>query len=122
MAWHGGWARARPGNERGLPPPSAGVRMADMSPVFRRNSSGQNPTERLVTLIRKPGCHLCDDAQVVIEKVCGELGVPWEQKDITQDQRLHDEYWEQIPVVLVDGAQHTFWRVDEQRLRRALTE
>ncbi|MGR6971956.1 glutaredoxin family protein [Streptomyces cynarae] len=96
--------------------------MADMSPIFRRNSSGQNPTERLVTLIRKPGCHLCDDAQVVIEKVCGELGVPWEQKDITQDQRLHDEYWEQIPVVLVDGAQHTFWRVDEQRLRRALTE
>ncbi|MFE0330705.1 glutaredoxin family protein [Streptomyces sp. NPDC003753] len=96
--------------------------MADMSPVFRRNSSGQNPTERLVTLIRKPGCHLCDDAQVVIETVCGELGVPWEQKDITQDQRLHDEYWEQIPVVLVDGAQHTFWRVDEQRLRRALTE
>jgi hypothetical protein len=54
--------------------------------------------------------------------VCGELGVPWEEKDITQDQRLHDEYWEQIPVVLVDGAQHTFWRVDEQRLRRALTE
>jgi glutaredoxin len=96
--------------------------MADMSPIFRRNSSGQNPTERLVTLIRKPGCHLCDDAQVVIEKVCGELGVPWEQKDITQDRRLHDEYWEQIPVVLVDGAQHTFWRVDEQRLRRALTE
>jgi glutaredoxin len=97
--------------------------MAHMSPIFRRSSGSgsQKPHERLVTLIRKPGCHLCDDAQAVIEKVCGELGVPWEQKDITQDQRLHDEYWEQIPVVLVDGAQHTFWRVDEQRLRRALS-
>ncbi|CAM5593240.1 Redoxin OS=Streptomyces glaucescens OX=1907 GN=SGLAU_19155 PE=4 SV=1 [Streptomyces glaucescens] len=58
----------------------------------------------------------------MIEKVCGELGVPWEQKDITQDADLHDRYWEQIPVVPGgDGAQHTFWRVDEQRLRKALT-
>ncbi|MGW5330644.1 glutaredoxin family protein [Streptomyces sp. NPDC004014] len=92
--------------------------MARMSPLFRRNAA---PRERLVTLIRKPGCHLCDDAQAVVEKVCGELGVPWEQKDITQDPRLHDQYWEQIPVVLVDGSQHTFWRVDEARLRRELT-
>ncbi|MFF2198875.1 glutaredoxin family protein [Streptomyces sp. NPDC058145] len=92
--------------------------MADMSPLFRRKAV---PRERSVTLIRKPGCHLCDDAQAVIEKVCGELGVSWEQKDITQDRELHDQYWEQIPVVLVDGSQHTFWRVDEARLRRELT-
>ncbi|MFG3125814.1 glutaredoxin family protein [Streptomyces sp. NPDC048201] len=91
--------------------------MARMSPLFRRKAA---PQERLVTLIRKPGCHLCDDAQVVIEKVCGELGVPWEGRDITEDRELHDRYWEQIPVVLVDGEQHTFWRVDEGRLRRAL--
>ncbi|WP_328495705.1 glutaredoxin family protein [Streptomyces sp. NBC_00414] len=77
--------------------------------------------ERVVTLIGKPDCHLCEDAQGVVEKVCGELGVPWEKKDITEDAELHKEYWEQIPVVLVDGAQHTFWRVDEGRLRRALT-
>ncbi|MFE3636841.1 glutaredoxin family protein [Streptomyces cellostaticus] len=92
--------------------------MACMSPLFRRKAA---PSERSVTLIRKPGCHLCDDAQAVIEKVCGELGVPWEQKDITRDRQLHDQYWEQIPVVLVDGSQHTFWRVDEARLRRELT-
>ncbi len=80
------------------------------------------PRERLVTLIGKPGCHLCDDAQDVIEKVCADLGMPWEKKDITQDEELHRLYWEQIPVVLVDGAQHTFWRVNEDRLRRALAE
>ena len=95
--------------------------MARMSPLFRRNTPDA-PQDRLVTLVRKPGCHLCDDAQVVVEKVCGELGVPWEHKDITQDQELHDRYWEQIPVVLVDGEQHTFWRVNEDRLRRALTD
>ncbi|MGN5379698.1 glutaredoxin family protein [Streptomyces lasalocidi] len=93
--------------------------MAGMSPLFRRKAA---PHERLITLVRKPGCHLCDDAQQVIEKVSGDLGVPFELKDITQDKALHDQYWEQIPVVLVDGEQHTFWRVNEERLRRALTD
>ena len=92
-----------------------------MSPLFRRGAA-KVPGERRVTLIRKPGCHLCDDAQSVIEKVCGDLGVTWEQKSIAEDPQLHDQYWEQIPVVLVDGEQHTFWRVDEQRLRKALTD
>ncbi|MFF0090290.1 glutaredoxin family protein [Streptomyces canus] len=95
--------------------------MAGMSPIFRRRAA-RLPEERLVTLIRKPGCHLCDDAQSVIEKVCGDLGVPWERKSIDEDPQLHDQYWEQIPVVLVDGEQHTFWRVNEDRLRKALTD
>lgn len=94
-----------------------------MSPIFRRSdrSEKKSPEERLVTLIGKPGCHLCDDAQEVIEKVCGELGSSWEKKDINQDEELYRLYWEQIPVVLVDGAQHDFWKVNEDRLRRALT-
>jgi glutaredoxin len=75
---------------------------------------------RTVTLIGKPGCHLCDDARVVIERVCAETGAVWEEKDITRDEELYRAYWEQIPVVLVDGEQHTFWRVDEARLRRAV--
>ncbi|MGA4840355.1 glutaredoxin family protein [Streptomyces sp. G45] len=91
-----------------------------MSPLFRRKQRTA-PGERLVTLIGKPGCHLCDDAEAVVAAVCGELGVPWEKKDITEDETLHREYWEQIPVVLVDGEQHTFWKVDPARLRRALT-
>ncbi|MET7480913.1 glutaredoxin family protein [Streptomyces sp. NPDC005648] len=93
--------------------------MADMAPIFRRKSA---PYERLVTLVGKSDCHLCEDARAVVEKVCAELGVPWEEKDINQDKELYDEYWEQIPVVLVDGRQHTFWRVDEGRLRKELTE
>jgi glutaredoxin len=75
---------------------------------------------RTVTLIGKPGCHLCDDARVVIGKVAGELGAAVEERDITQDEELYRAYWEQIPVVLVDGEQHDFWRVDEGRLRKAL--
>ena len=94
--------------------------MADMSPIFRRRAA-RLPEDRLVTLIRKPGCHLCDDAQLVIEKVCVDLGGRRIIKKIDQDPQLHEQYWEQIPVVLVDGRQHTFWRVDENRLRKELT-
>ena len=73
-----------------------------------------------MTLIGKPGCHLCDEARAVVERVTAELGVPWEEKDITQDEELYRKYWEQIPVTLIDGKQHDFWRVDENRLRKAL--
>lgn len=75
---------------------------------------------RTVTLIGKPGCHLCDDAREIIAEVCAEVGAAWEEKDINTDEELYRKYWEQIPVVLVDGSQHDFWRVDRGRLRRAL--
>jgi glutaredoxin len=75
---------------------------------------------RTVTLIGKPGCHLCDDARAVVEKVAAETGAEVRERDILQDEELYALYWEQIPVVLVDGEQHTFWRVDEARLRAAL--
>lgn len=73
-----------------------------------------------ITLIGKPGCHLCDEARSVIQRVAAELGVPWEELSILDDRDLYDRYWEQIPVTLVDGRQHDFWRVDEGRLRAAL--
>nr|WP_190025396.1 glutaredoxin family protein [Streptomyces hiroshimensis] len=91
-----------------------------MSPLLRRRTP-KNPADSTVTLIGKPGCHLCDAAETVIAEVCGELGARWEKKDITQDEELHRKYWEQIPVILVDGAQHDFWRVNPDRLRKALT-
>jgi glutaredoxin len=91
-----------------------------MSPLFKARADHKDPADRTVTLIGKPGCHLCDDARAVIEKVTGELGSSVEELDITQDEELYRKYWEQIPVVLVDGEQHDFWRVDENRLRRAL--
>ncbi len=96
-----------------------GGTIAAMSPLLRR-SPRKNPADSLVTLVGKPGCHLCDDAEAVIAEVCAELGARWEKKDITEDAELHSKYWEQIPVILVDGAQHDFWRVNPDRLRKAL--
>lgn len=71
-------------------------------------------------LVGKPGCHLCDDARVVVAAVCADRGVSWAEVSILDDPELADRYAEQIPVVLVDGAVHDFWRVDSARLRTAL--
>ncbi|MGI9155195.1 MAG: glutaredoxin family protein [Marmoricola sp.] len=73
-----------------------------------------------VRLYTKPGCHLCDDARAVVERVCADLGTSYDEVDITTSPDLVRQYGEEIPVTLVDGARHDFWRVDEQRLRRAL--
>jgi len=76
-----------------------------------------------VTLYSKPGCHLCDDARVVVEQVCAELGESYVEVDITAGPdagQLTARYGEEIPVTLVDGRQHDFWRVDPDRLRAAL--
>jgi len=76
---------------------------------------------RSVTLIGKPGCHLCDDAREVIERVLDEFdGIELVERSIVDDTRLRDQYAEEIPVVLIDGVQHTYWRVDADRLRAAL--
>lgn len=74
-----------------------------------------------VLLYSRPGCHLCDDARVVIEQVCAEVGTSYVEVDITTDAGLTERYGEQIPVTLVDGHRHDFWRVDANRLRAALT-
>jgi hypothetical protein len=70
--------------------------------------------------LSKPGCHLCDDAREVIIAVADDLGVAWEERDITQSEADQLEYWDKIPVTFVDGVQHDFWRVSPDRLRRAL--
>jgi glutaredoxin len=77
------------------------------------------PADR-ITLLSKPGCHLCDDARAVIERVAADLGVGWQERDITASPDDMREYWDKIPVTFVDGVQIDFWRVSESRLRRAL--
>ncbi|MEP6526983.1 MAG: glutaredoxin family protein [Nocardioidaceae bacterium] len=73
-----------------------------------------------VLLYSKPGCHLCEEAAAVISRVCEDVGVSWREVNILDDPQLSRTYAEEIPVTFVDGRQHDFWRVDEQRLRTAL--
>jgi hypothetical protein len=73
-----------------------------------------------ITLLSRPGCHLCDEARAVIARVAADLDMRWEERDITGSPGDLAEYSDMIPVTLIDGVQHDFWRVSEERLRAAL--
>ena len=73
-----------------------------------------------VVLYTRPGCHLCDDARAVVAQVCSELGETYDEVDISASEELERRFGQEIPVTFVDGAQHDFFRVSPQRLRRAL--
>lgn len=74
-----------------------------------------------VVVYSKPGCHLCEVAEATVSELCEELGVEWLSVNIQDDEELMATYGEQIPVTFVDGKQHDFWRVDPERLRKALS-
>ena len=73
-----------------------------------------------VVLITKADCHLCADARDVVGRVTAGLGLEWSERSIDDDAGLRERYAEEIPVLLVDGVQRDFWRIDEARLLRTL--
>ena len=85
------------------------------------------PRDIRLTLIGKPGCHLCDDARVVVQAVVAEVGaadvaprIAFDERSILDDAALAERYAEEIPVVLIDGEVHDYWRIDPVRLKTAL--
>lgn len=82
-----------------------------------------------LTLIGKPGCHLCDDARTVVTGVINDLSTRTDAPQITLDEvsilddpALSAKYVEEIPVLLINGRVHNYWRIDPARLTTALLE
>lgn len=75
---------------------------------------------RTLTLYTRPGCHLCEQALVVLDRV--QVDVPFQlvERDISTEQELHSAYFDRIPVIDLDGQELFEHFVDEQALREAL--
>ncbi|MBE1467024.1 glutaredoxin family protein [Kibdelosporangium phytohabitans] len=73
-----------------------------------------------VTVMTRQGCHACEVAEADIARICGDLGVPWSAENVDEDPELRAEYGDRVPVILIDGNEHGFWKVEEPRLRAAL--
>lgn len=73
-----------------------------------------------VVLLTKADCHLCTAARAAVERVTADLGLGWSEQSIDADPQLRERYAEEIPVVLVNGIQRDFWKIDEDRLTRTL--
>jgi glutaredoxin len=75
-----------------------------------------------VVLITKADCHLCGEARDAVERVTASLGLEWTEQLVDNQPELRERYAEEIPVVLVDGIQRDFWKIDETRLERILRQ
>lgn len=73
-----------------------------------------------VVLYGRPGCHLCEDALAVLERVRGRTPFTLEQVDIESDEALFTRYLERIPVVTIDNQERFELIVDEQTLEAAI--
>jgi glutaredoxin len=79
------------------------------------------PADHEVTLLSRAGCHLCDTAEQLLRRLSAELGFAYRELDVDASQVLRDEYSDRVPVILIDGKEHGYWRVEEARFRKAVT-
>ena len=76
---------------------------------------------RHVTVYTRVDCHLCEQALVEVAAITAETGTTYSEVDVDVDPDDRAEYGDRVPVILVDGVEHGYYRVEPDRLRRALT-
>ncbi len=71
-------------------------------------------------LLTRAGCHLCEVAAETLQRIGAEAGLVPQEVDVDADPELQAEYGDRVPVVLLDGREHSYFTVDVPRLRRDL--
>jgi len=77
-------------------------------------------TEPRLRLLVRAGCHLCATARETLTRLGEEVGEIPVEVDVDTDPELQAEYGDRVPVVLLDGREHSYFTVDVDRLRRDL--
>ncbi|MGB7871429.1 MAG: glutaredoxin family protein [Mycobacterium sp.] len=78
-----------------------------------------------VQLLTRAGCTICDRVHVQLKGLAAELDFDLSTVDVDAaaaagDSSLRAEFGDRLPVVLLDGREHSYWEVDEPRLRKDL--
>jgi len=76
--------------------------------------------EIVVTLLTRPGCHLCEEAKAQIAPVLAEFGATLREVNIDTDPFLRDTHGYDIPVLFLGDRKIAKHRVDLVQLRRQL--
>jgi glutaredoxin len=82
--------------------------------MYRRRPAG---SFMQITIYSKPDCHLCDDAKAILKK----LGVDFKEINIQEEPEAYEKYKWEIPVIFIDDVKVVKGRVDEGKLRKALS-
>ena len=75
-----------------------------------------------VTLYTRPGCHLCEDAADLLERLAIRLPIEVVEVNILYDIDLYDRYKHSIPVVAIAGGATLAAPIREAELLRYLTQ
>jgi glutaredoxin len=78
------------------------------------------PADHAVTLITRAGCHLCEEASAALHRLTAELGFGYQELEVDADPALLVEYSDRVPVILINGREHGYWRLEEKRFRKAI--
>ena len=73
-------------------------------------------------LLTRNGCHLCVEAEAVMQRTCEDLGVAWRAIDVDTDEQLRARFTDHVPVTFVDQELLGYWFLDETALRAALAK
>jgi glutaredoxin len=73
-----------------------------------------------LTLLVRAGCHLCATAAETVARIGAEAGLTPREIDVDTDPELQAEYGDRVPVVMLDGREHSYFTVDVERLRKDL--
>ena len=79
-----------------------------------------------VELLTRDGCGICHRVYDRLSLLSAELGFDLSSTDVDAaaaggNPALRAEYGDRLPVVLLDGREHSYWDIDEDRLRTDIT-
>lgn len=69
-----------------------------------------------VRLLTRSGCHLCEDAERIVQRTCLARGATYALVDVDSDDALKAEFSDHVPVLIIDDVVRSYWFVDEAAL------
>jgi len=76
------------------------------------------PSDIQIDIYSRPGCHLCDEAKDVIDRVRKRHEFAVRVINIEENPALESAYGTEIPVVFINGSKAFKYRVDEGELEK----
>ncbi len=73
-----------------------------------------------VVIFSRQNCHLCHEAEKIVKEVLSEISFELEVINIDGNAELESLYGEEVPVTMINGAKHDYFRVDKKRFSEAV--
>ncbi len=73
-----------------------------------------------VVIFSRQNCHLCHEAEKIVREVLSEISFELEVINIDGNAELESLYGEEVPVTMINGAKHNYFRVDKKRFSEAV--